>query len=163
MSRVLQFQVIGLPATKGSGRAVVSRTTGKAFYKPDNPRTKDWQGEIAKAAVIELARPENHGCRFLEGGVYLEVVFYLPRPKALRTARKIALPLPHTTKPDLDKLVRAAKDALSGGVVWSDDAQVVHLVARKRYCGAEDYPRAVLRISEALPDQGRSAAPGDRA
>jgi Holliday junction resolvase RusA-like endonuclease len=34
--------------------------------------------------------------------------------------------------PDLDKLVRAILDSLTG-VVWRDDAQVVDIVARKVY------------------------------
>jgi len=151
MTRALTFTVVGIAATKGSGRALISKSTGRAMFKPDNPRTKDWQSAIANTAVLELARAENHGCRFMEGGVYFEALFYLPRPKALRTKTKATQVFPHTKKPDLDKLVRAAKDALTG-VVWTDDSQVVHVVARKRYCGAADYPRAVLRISEAMKE-----------
>lgn len=35
-------------------------------------------------------------------------------------------------KPDLDNLVKALKDALTG-IVWKDDAQIVSLCARKTY------------------------------
>ena len=39
-----------------------------------------------------------------------------------------------TTKPDVDKLARAALDALTG-VLWADDSQVVSLHAQKEYAG----------------------------
>lgn len=38
-----------------------------------------------------------------------------------------------TTRPDLDKLTRAVFDALTDAHIWHDDAQVVGLVATKRY------------------------------
>lgn len=148
---VLTFTVVGLPQTKGSGRAIVSKTTGRAFYKPDNPKTKSWQQTIAATASVALLRQEHRGCRFTEGGLYLEVGFYLPRPKALMTKTKAVMTFPHTKKPDLDKLIRATKDALSS-VVWSDDAQVVHVVARKRYCAADEFPRAVIRVQHAVAE-----------
>jgi Holliday junction resolvase RusA-like endonuclease len=38
----------------------------------------------------------------------------------------------HTMRPDLDNLVKSVKDALTG-VIWKDDAQIIRLVAEKRY------------------------------
>jgi Holliday junction resolvase RusA-like endonuclease len=55
--------------------------------------------------------------------------FYIPRPKS---KKKAAYP---DTKPDIDKLARAALDALST-VIFRDDAQVVALQARKVYADA---------------------------
>ena len=49
----------------------------------------------------------------------------------------------HTVKPDLDKLVRAVKDALKH-VLWKDDAQVIELVARKGYALQQPYVRIIV-------------------
>jgi Holliday junction resolvase RusA-like endonuclease len=43
--------------------------------------------------------------------------------------------LSHTKKPDLDKLLRALKDALKG-VIYRDDSQVVRVVTSKDYSPA---------------------------
>lgn len=148
MTRALSFTVVGLPATKGSGRAVISNSTGKAFYKPDNPRTKGWQQTIANAAALELQREANAELRFEQGPIALECCFYLPRPQALLTKRNAPIDHPHVKKPDLDKLTRACKDALTR-VVWTDDSQVIDLVARKRYCAAGAFPRVEITVRHA--------------
>lgn len=148
MSGVLAFTVVGIPQTKGSSRAFVITPRGggrpRAVVTNDNPKTKGWQQTIAEAVAVTLVgdpiRP-----RFLDGPVAVEVIFHLPRPKALLTRSKAGQIIPHTKKPDLDKLARACKDALTG-VVWNDDAQVTDLIARKRYCAADAYPRAEIRI-----------------
>jgi Holliday junction resolvase RusA-like endonuclease len=49
-------------------------------------------------------------------------------------------------KPDLDNVVKAVLDALNG-VVYLDDAQVVNLVATKRYATE---PRVEVYIFEKL-------------
>lgn len=146
--RVLEFTVVGVAIPKGSGRAVISRTTHRAMFKPDNPKTKGWQQTIAATAATALQRPEHANRRFTEGPIALAVVFYLPRPQRLLTKRRAPIPVAHTTKPDLDKLIRSCKDALTG-VVWTDDAQVTDVIARKRYCAATEIPRAVIRVRRA--------------
>jgi Holliday junction resolvase RusA-like endonuclease len=149
VSRSLQFTVAGVAATKGSGFAVPNKNLGmKPIWKPDNPKTKDWQRTIGQVAAMEMRAQQIVS---FTGGVYLEVVFYLPRPKALLTKTKAPQMFDHTKKPDLDKLIRAAKDAMSR-IVWQDDSQVVHLVARKRYCAATEFPRAEIRVHSALKE-----------
>jgi Holliday junction resolvase RusA-like endonuclease len=144
VTRVLQFTVAGIAATKGSGRTVVSRSTGKAIYLHDNPRTKDWQAAVGWSAAAAIAALGG-GMPFPSGPVTMAVVFYLPRPKALLTKRHAAIDVPHVKKPDLDKTVRAAFDALSG-IAWTDDSQVTDLIARKRYCAAGAISHAVIRV-----------------
>jgi Holliday junction resolvase RusA-like endonuclease len=142
--RVLEFVVAGVAATKGSGRSIVSKTTGRAMYLPDNPRTKDWQSAVGWSAAMAI-RSIGGGVPFPDGPVTMAVVFYLPRPKSLLTKRQAPLDVPHVKKPDLDKTVRAAFDALSG-IAWTDDSQVTDLIARKRYCAAGAVPKAVIRV-----------------
>jgi len=119
--REVAFEVAGIPAPQGSMRAIISRTTGRAFAKHDNANTKPWRSLVALTAARHRPSP------LFEGAVTLTVRFYLPRPKSL--PKRVVC---HAKKPDLSKLVRALEDALSG-VIWHDDAQVAMVVATKHY------------------------------
>jgi Holliday junction resolvase RusA-like endonuclease len=74
----------------------------------------------------------------LHGAVKVEVLFTFPRLKShFRTGKRAAelrddAPLQHDKKPDLDKLVRALGDAITG-IVVRDDSQIAVLQARKVY------------------------------
>lgn len=144
----LRLVVVGVPAPQGSMRSyVVYRKSDRhpvAVTTSDNPSVKGWRQTIADVAARELARPEFAGL-FFEGGVALDVLFVLPRPQALCTRGKILRAFPHLCKPDVDKLTRAAADALTG-VLWRDDAQITDLRARKRYAGVDEHPRAEIWI-----------------
>lgn len=147
--RTLRFTVVGVAAPQGSYHGRIGKGKDgqpQAFVTHDNPKTKGWRGAVASAAAFEMLRPENYR-RLFGGAIELEVVFHLPRPKTLRTKRLAFVDVPHTTKPDADKLARAAKDALSK-VVWHDDAQVTDLIARKRYTAEGAFPRAVITVRE---------------
>lgn len=151
MSGVLHFTVVGVPVPKGSTRSFVVAPKGgkpRAVTTGDNPKTKGWQQNIANSAALELLRAHNRGLRFDDGPIALDCWFYLPRPLALMTRSKALLDHPHVKKPDLDKLARACKDALTG-VVWSDDSQVTDLYAHKRYCAAGAFPRVVIAVRRA--------------
>lgn len=57
--------------------------------------------------------------------------FQLPYPKS--SIRKWQFGWwPHTKKPDIDKLLRALLDAMTG-IVWADDSQVAFVVVNKVY------------------------------
>lgn len=64
----------------------------------------------------------------IEGPAAVSLEFSVPKPKSAPKKRDV---LPHK-RPDLDKLVRAALDAMSG-VAFRDDAQIVDITATKRY------------------------------
>lgn len=49
-------------------------------------------------------------------------------------------------RPDIDNLSKAVLDAMTGAGVWNDDAQVVRLVAEKRYGDAD---ATVVRVEAA--------------
>jgi Holliday junction resolvase RusA-like endonuclease len=148
-ARTLTFTVVGLAQTQGSTRAFIPKGWKRPVITNDNPKNKGWRQTIAHVAAIELQRAEHAG-RFFAGPVELEVVFYLPRPKALLTKKLAGVDVPHTKKPDADKLARSCKDALSK-VIWHDDSQVTDLIARKRYCRPDEHPRAVITVREANP------------
>ena len=121
---MISFTAYGVPAPKGST---------KAFYRPgmrfpvvteDCKRTRPWAAIVKDAARQAL---NGDGIPFAAGPVLVSIRFHMPRPKSL--PKRITM---HTKKPDLDKLVRAVKDALTG-VIWTDDSQVVTLTAHKSY------------------------------
>lgn len=65
----------------------------------------------------------------------LRSLFYLPRAKGHFSAKGVLLdsapPWPHT-KPDIDKLTRAFRDAATG-LIWDDDSRIVRHVEEKRF------------------------------
>lgn len=134
--------VPGIPRPSGSKRAFI--VAGRARIAPDNPEQRNWQRLVTECAV------EAWGDRpVILGPVCLEATFWFPRPKSHYRTSGFLKPAHYAgefclTKPDLDKLLRAVGDALSG-IVWRDDSQVVQVRATK--CYTVGHPQAELRIS----------------
>lgn len=112
-------RVDGVPAPKGSARAIKvgkgdkARAVLVASSSGVNERAqKSWSNAVAWAA-----KAARQGAAPMVGPVGVRIAFYLPRPKSVRR------PWP-TVAPDLDKILRATFDALTG-IAWVDDAQVV--------------------------------------
>lgn len=98
-----------------------------------------WKQRIIAAVEAQFSGPP------LAGPLRLDVEFYLGRPGRLCRKKDEAGPLPCVARPDLDNLVKAVKDALSGRV-YGDDCQVVEERARKRYHAKGDGPHAVVDV-----------------
>jgi len=123
----LCFFVAGEPATKGSYK--IFRNGG---FVNANPRTKDWEMRVAHECQAALGSwPSCY-----DGAVIIECDFRLPRPKSL--PKKV---LHHIKKPDLDKLMRAVLDGMTG-IAIKDDSQVIWLGGGKRYAD-EEFPMGV--------------------
>jgi len=144
--RDVQFFVPGTPVPKGSAKAFYNKQVGKAFAVQDNrERQKGWSSSISYVA-------HEQGFKPVEGPMHLEIIFDMPRPRShYGTGKRVAVlkdsaPFYHTKKPDLDKLIRCAKDALTG-VAWRDDSQVVEVRAKKRY-GEEPGAWIVIGVKE---------------
>lgn len=134
--------VAGDPVTQGSKKAFAYQPKGggraRASVVDDNKKgLRDWRARISVAAQFEL----DERLMVAKGeAVKVGLVFHLKRPQShYRTGRHAgklkerAATLPHTSKPDLDKLVRAVFDALKG-VVYVDDSQVAAFgETRKQY------------------------------
>lgn len=127
------FVVYGQPATKGSTRSFYHSKTGRIVTMADAKGLGVWT-----AAVRQVA--QYHAAAFTDGPVELVLAFGLTRPRSVSVKKR---PLP-IAKPDLDKLVRAVKDALTG-VLWKDDAQVVSLRAAKTYVDGPSCVHVELR------------------
>lgn len=101
----------GAPRAQGSLRSFTHRHTGR-IVTPQDRKVVAWRDEIRRQIRRDL----------VAGPVAVDLGFVLRGYKTV--ARKA------TSPPDLDKLVRAVLDALTG--FWiEDDAQVVEICARK--------------------------------
>jgi len=127
----VEFTVYGTPQPKGSARAFVLRNkvTGatRAIVTSANPKLKTWAETVRNVAQQQ---PRWYSTE----AVVVTLWFGLQRPASVSAKKR---PFPVVT-PDLDKLVRAAMDTLTG-VFFKDDAQVVSIRARKHYVEAAPY------------------------
>ena len=123
----LTVTVPGVPQPQGSmksfGRGPLVHSNAEHLL----PWRASLIGHLRQAMDADMVEPGWP----ISGPVRVDVVFTLPKPKSAPKSR-----LHPDRKPDLDKLCRAALDALgqkTGAGVIYDDAQVVGLVAAKNY------------------------------
>lgn len=123
MSPRLSVFVAGVPAPQGSKRHV-----GGGRMVESSKAVGPWRERIAaELATLELEPTRN--------ALVLELTFTFARPKShFRSGGglKDSAPRVPVTRPDLDKLVRAALDAMTG-VLFVDDSQVTGIEAAKYY------------------------------
>lgn len=134
----VRFTVPGRAVPQGSSRAFIRG--GKAVVTHDNPKTMPWRG-----AVALTAREALNGRFAADGAVGVMLAIHLDRPKShwrRDGTPKASAPARPTGRPDLDKLVRAVLDALTG-VAFRDDAQVTTIVATLDYVAAPAIPPSV--------------------
>ena len=126
---VIKFNVRGIPIPQGSAKALPRRGGGFPIITHANPKTKGWRAQVTSIAQ------EYAPAKPFEGAIYVQLDFILPRPAYLRKIPKRGPIKPEasmTKRPDLDKLVRAIFDAITG-VIILDDSQITLVVASKRY------------------------------
>lgn len=124
MKTLLSFTAIGTPIPQGSMSAHYSGGQIRLHHKPE---LLVWRDIVALAARAEAKR--HHVQLPLDGALAVRATFYLPRGKSVRRSRPCV-------KPDLDKLVRAIGDALSGtqGLpVIREDSRICRWDVEKRY------------------------------
>ena len=132
---MIRFFVEGTPKPQPRPRAFVR---GKHAGVYDCGTANDWKYCVGRTA-------REHSQTRSDKALILEIFFFLPRPKShfYQTKKNFGLLKPkapnwHTSKPDLDNLVKAVMDALNdSGVIWNDDSQVAEIVASKRYSMAK--------------------------
>lgn len=122
---MITFTVSGDPQTKGSAKAFRHKSTGKIIVRNDNARCAGWSSAVGwKARLAMNAGDARHVTpTILAVPVRVSLAFRLARPKST----KLAAP-----RLDLDKLIRAVLDAMTG-IVYVDDRQVVEVSARKEW------------------------------
>ncbi len=151
----MRFFVAGDPVAQGSKKAMVSHSTGRAMMLDSN-RTKlhAWRELVASYAGVAMA-----GRDLLDGPVSMSCIFWFTRPKKhYRTGKYSHLlrddaPVYKGSAPDLDKLLRAIGDALTG-VVYTDDARVATWQASKRWAIGGNPAGVEIEITD-LKTKGR--------
>jgi crossover junction endodeoxyribonuclease RusA len=135
---IFTLDILGMPAPKGSMRAMIAR--GRAIMVPggssENQKAlRAWAKAIATQAREQLG---ERGDPVFQGvAVEAQMLFRLPRPASHYGARGLLPSAPpdhwHIVKPDGDKLARATLDALTG-IVYDDDARIPVQQAVKQWC-----------------------------
>lgn len=130
---MLEFSVLGNTATKGSTRSFISRRTGRIVTQADHRNLGAWtqaaKWAAMQAGAVVVPRPKP---------VMLHASFQFLAPKSAPNR------LNHTVKPDIDKLLRAVLDALTG-IAYEDDSQVIAVNASKCY---GPYEQCQIRVTE---------------
>lgn len=141
MTASVYFVVTGKPVGKGRPRA---STRGGFVRMYTDAKTLGYEAAIADEAKLAMGQLEP-----FDTPMQLQVSCYyqIPKswPKRLKQEALDGDVFPKV-KPDLDNVVKAILDAMNG-IVYQDDAQVINLVATKRY--ATD-PRVEVYIFEKL-------------
>jgi Holliday junction resolvase RusA-like endonuclease len=160
---IVQIEVLGAPAPKGSSRPMFNKQTGKAFSfaggsKVTEQKLGRWDQDVreaARRAVGECIAPP-----FVDAPLSVLLVFRLVRPaghwgKGKRAGQLIpSAPLYPRTKPDIDKLARSTLDSLIG-IVFDDDSRIARLTVAKDYAtpgneGALDHRRRAAEQTHRL-------------
>jgi len=144
---MFKLQIEGIPVSGGSKTAVFFRSKKGAaasrrpnfamvdtadMRKNDPGARKRWMNHISTMAQAHFKDD------MIMGAVVLKMDFFMPRPKThFRTGKfahimKDSAPPEHIVKPDEDKLLRPAQDALSG-ICWKDDCQIISVQVTKQY------------------------------
>lgn len=153
---ICSFTVYGLPQPQGSKRVVPTRA-GPRSIESNEARIRPWRSAIASEAAVAMV-----GKQLATGPVQLRVEFVFPRPKnhfgSGKNAGTLKASAPEyvAKAPDVDKLVRAIGDSLTG-VVLRDDAQIAHVNAWKRY-GEPACAWVEVRSLEAIEHEREAAA-----
>ncbi len=136
------FTVLGKPAPQGSKRHV-----GKGVMVESSKRCKPWRQDVRHTAIDLL--PNGWYAR-MGDAMLLSVVFVFARPKNhFRTNGELKPSAPkHCTGRigDVSKLIRAVEDAMTG-IVYNDDAQIISLIATRRYATATEQPCAIITVT----------------
>ena len=131
---IVSFTVSGAAKPKGSMRAFVPKGWTRPVLTSSSTSVKAWEQTIRAVA-------QGYAESYTTGAVRVRLCFALPRPQRLsRQASRL-----HTKRPDVDKLARAALDALTG-VLWKDDSQVCSLIALKAYARPDEAPHVVIQV-----------------
>jgi Holliday junction resolvase RusA-like endonuclease len=138
MSDSITLTVPGVPVAQPRQRF----TRGGINYTPAQHPANAWKAALAFAW-------HNTSSSRLDGPLALSVEFVMPRT----TARPKKVPkvlwgsgrVPSPSRPDLDNLVKAVKDALNK-LAYDDDGQVAVLYAVKSYAATNEQPHATITL-----------------
>jgi len=128
---LLELWVSGIPQPQGS-----KRLFGGRLVEGNDKTLRPWRATIAGEARHKFVNNSSESREPTTDAVFVTLGFMFARPKSHygsgRNSHEIkrSAPAYKSTRPDLDKLVRAVLDALTG-IVFVEDSQVAGLSAWK--------------------------------
>ena len=141
MSEPIRLTVYGTAKPQGSKSGFVNKATGRAAIREGSSPKANVAWKAWRDAVAEGARhwQREHNAPLLDEAIEVSVRFFLAKPKSAPRWMVWA-----SKSDDIDKLVRAILDSLTG-IVLVNDSRVVRLFAEKLY--TLDAPRAEITIT----------------
>jgi crossover junction endodeoxyribonuclease RusA len=145
---MIKIRVLGMPRPQGSMQLRKLPNGGATGTYP--PAVWDWRHKVQQAVAEAMLDHDQ-----IMGPLELKLGFDLPRPSNhwLPANSRRREPVLHpnapewpSVMPDLDKLVRCIGDAITDAGLWKDDAQVVSIIAAKRYVTSQ--PGVLITITE---------------
>lgn len=140
MSRI-SFTLSICPQTIQLDNRIGRSKSGKAFMFSDK-RKKDYLFLVWASA--NRYRPSQP----FKGPLKMDLVFILPRPKAMMRKCDPDDLIPMPRKPDRDNLQKGTQDGLSASGFWLDDAQIFDGRVAKFYAEKGGQPRIIVTIEE---------------
>lgn len=136
----VRITIAGEPTAQG--RARISTVNGFPMaYEP--AKSRDWKRYASLIASEQMkGHPVMDGPLTMQIHVFRQIPRSWSKKKQTMAAQGIVRPV---SKPDVDNYVKSAMDALKG-IVWTDDSQVVSLMAVKHYSENPRLEMCVRRI-----------------
>jgi Holliday junction resolvase RusA-like endonuclease len=138
---LIEFFVAGEPVPQGSTKSFYIEKLNRVVTTHGNRNTDRWRHRIANEAQrCNEDRPLSFYCEDRNLGYVVRMQFHFTKPKSMPKKRNL-----NTKRPDLDKLVRAVLDGITG-VLIPDDAQVISISALKCYCDGTHQPGLSISV-----------------
>lgn len=137
------FRVDSVPVAQPRQRHRIVASQGRTYsqnYTPSKHPATQFKSDVRLAAASKTTRP-------LEGGLLLDVLFVMPRPKGMIWKKRLMPREAHQKKPDIDNLLKCVMDALKD-LCWRDDSQVSAVTACKVIASGDEMPHVVVSIKE---------------
>jgi len=113
--------IVGKPVSKGRPRFGRAKNGGMVAYTPF--KTRKYEQEVKSLFQIAM-----FGKAMLEGPVKVTITAYFNSKKKTGW---------HTSRPDLDNIIKVILDSMNG-IVMEDDAAVAQIIASKQYAEGEE-------------------------
>lgn len=149
MAAMISFTIPGQPVPKGRPK-FARRGSFVQAYTPEKTASYENLVKLHAAQAMQGAAP-------MVGPLALDLMLFVAIPKATtkRDRARISVGAFHPTKkPDLDNVLKAITDAMSG-IVYEDDAQIVRITTAKVY---SDTPRAEVWVMARAEEMAGVAA-----